>query len=80
MSLSLSLSPSPPVLWLFPTRLPYLSLLQLSGTCLPAFLQACVSHSPQLPGLIPHCHWKTGLGLNFINLEDVTHAQSKACF
>lgn len=59
----LSHIPSPPVLWLFPTCLPYLPLLQFSGTCLPAFLRACVSHSPQLPDLIPLCCWKTEVGV-----------------
>lgn len=63
--MSLSLIPFSPVLWLFPTCLPYLSLVQFSGTCLPALLQAYVSHSPQLPGLTPHCHWKTELGVCF---------------
>lgn len=61
--MSVFLIPSAPVLRLFPTRLPYLSPLQLSGTCLPAFVQACISHSPQLPGLISPRHWKTELGV-----------------
>lgn len=77
--MSLFLIPSAPVLWLFPVCLIY-------HRCNCQVLVCLLSSRPAFPILLNCLVWsplttgKQNWGFKFIILEDVTHAQGKACF